>query len=435
MKTHSPSTAQTNLLFTNLLDQLNPKNPLVQLEKKIAWEFFEKEFSPLYSHRGKPAKPIRLMVGLCILKHVENLSDEALVERWVQNPYYQAFCGETIFRWNFPCDPSDLTYFRKRIGKEGFEKIFAMSIAIHGEKAKEEVVHIDTTVHEKNVTFPTDDKLYLKIINRCTKLAKENGIKRRRCYAKEIKERKIALRFRQHPKNRSKVRKSVRRFKTISGILLRELTRKLPIEILKKEERNFELYARVLKQKRADKNKIYSLHEPHIYCIAKGKIHKKYEFGTKASITKTRDSNIIVGALAFEKNVYDGHTLDETLAQVEKISGLSVASAFLDRGYKGRSRVRKTNIFYPKPVLKNVSEKMKQYLQKQFCKRAGIEPVIGHLKSDHRMGRNFLKGFVGDQINLLMAAAAFNFRKWMRAIFFWIRFLFQLTRAEIAASC
>ena len=119
MKSHCSDPAQSNLLYANLLDQLNPKNPLIQLTKKISWEFFEKEFSPLYSHQGKPAKPIRLMVGLCILKHVENLSDEALVERRVQNPYYQAFCGETVFRWSFPCYSSDLTYCRKRIGKKG----------------------------------------------------------------------------------------------------------------------------------------------------------------------------------------------------------------------------------------------------------------------------------------------------------------------------
>ena len=423
MKTSSPNPQQGNLLFANLLEQLNPKHPLLQLAKTIPWDYFEKEFAPLYSHRGKPAKPIRLMVGLCILKHLENLSDQVLVERWLQNPYYQAFCGETIFQWELPCDSSDLTYFRKRIGEQGFEKIFAVSIAIHGEKAKEENVHSDTTVQEKNVTFPTDDKLYVKIITRCLKLAKQHGLPLRRSYAKEIKEKKLALRFRQHPKNYGKARKAIKRFKTIAGILLREIKRKLPKDILKLERNNFDIYERVLSQKRHVKNKIYSLHEPHIYCMAKGKSHKPYEFGTKASITKTCNSNIIVGALAFKENIYDGHTLPAVLEQVKDLSDLAVTSSFVDRGYRGQSHVNGTAIYYPQAPRKKLSKEIANYLQKQFCKRAGIEGVISHLKSEHRLDRNYLKGFIGDQINLFMAAAAFNFKQWLRAIIFWLQCL------------
>jgi transposase, IS5 family len=118
----SPNKQQLSFLAPDLLDQLNPKHPMLMLGKTIPWDYFESEFSPLYSDIGRPAKRIRLMVGLCILKHLENLSDEVLVQRWVQNPYYQSFCGETEFQWKFPCDPSDLVYFRKRIGEKGFEK-------------------------------------------------------------------------------------------------------------------------------------------------------------------------------------------------------------------------------------------------------------------------------------------------------------------------
>lgn len=423
MQTSSPNPNQGHLLFSDLLQQLNPKHPLLKLAKTIPWEYFEQEFSPLYAHRGKPAKPIRLMVGLCILKHLENLSDQVLVERWLQNPYYQAFCGETVFQWELPCDSSDLTYFRKRIGEKGFEKIFAVSIHIHGEKAKEENVHSDTTVQEKNVTFPTDDKQYLKIIAHCLKLAKQNGLSLRRSYAQEIKEKKLALRFRQHPKNHQKARKAIKRFKTIAGVLLREIRRKLPEEELRLKQDRFAVYERVLSQKRYDKHKIYSLHEPHIYCITKGKTHKPYEFGTKVSITKTCHSNIIVGALAFRENIYDGHTLPRVLKQVKKLRDGEVKADFVDRGYRGEKQVNGTRIYYPAVPKNKLSKERVGYLQKQFRKRAGIEGVISHLKSGHRLNRNYLKGFVGDQINVLMSAAAFNFKKWMRAIIFWLEFL------------
>lgn len=422
MLNSSPNINQRNLLYSSLLDQLNPKFPLLQLAKAIPWDYFEAEFSGLYSHKGKPAKPIRLMVGLSILKHLENLSDDELVMRWTQNPYYQMFCGETEFQWKFPCDSSEMTYFRKRIGHEGFEKILAVSINLHGKSEGEKDVHADTTVQEKQVTYPTDDKLYLKIMGRCLKLAKAHDIKLRRSFSKEIKERKLALRFRQHPKNQKKVGKAVKRLKTISGTLLRELTRKLSKEILVAEQESFALYWRVLKQNRHDKNKIYSLHEPHIYCMTKGKLHKRYEFGTKASIAKTTESNIIVGALAFEKNEYDGHTLPAVLSQVKKLSGLVPDAVWTDRGYRGKQKINDTKVMYPKTPSKNILEEVKKHLQKQFRKRAGIEAIIGHLKSDHRLDRNYLKGFVGDQINVVMAAAAFNFRKWMRRVLFWLQF-------------
>jgi IS5 family transposase len=430
MLSRSPNLNQKNLLYPNLLDQLDPKNPLLQLSKAIPWDYFETEFSNLYSHKGKPAKPIRLMVGLSILKHLENLSDDALIARWVQNPYYQVFCGEAEFQWKFPCDSSEMTYFRKRIGKEGFEKILAVSIHLHGEKVEEKVIHVDTTVQEKNITFPTDDKLYLKVIGTALKLAEEHGIQLRRSFSKEIKERKFVLRFRQHPKNQKKVRQAVKRLKTISGILLRELSRKLPKEVLENQQENFDLYWRVLKQKRHDKHKVYSLHEPHIYCMSKGKLHKRYEFGTKVSIAKTTQSNIIVGALAFEKNYYDGHTLPSVLAQVKKLSEVEPNAVWVDRGYRGKQRVNSTQIFYPKALHKSSLKKFSAFMQKQFRKRAGIEGIIGHLKFDHRLDRNYLKGFGGDQINVLMAAAAFNFRKWLRAILFWLQYLLLIVIAQ-----
>ena len=420
MKKPSPNPNQTSFLHANLLDQLNPKHPLLQLAERIPWDEFEQEFSPLYSSfgAGKPGKPIRLMVGLSILKHLEDVSDEVLVNRWVQNPYYQAFCGEVEFQWTLPCDPSEMTVFRRRIGVAGFEKILAVSIAMHGEEAIEEEVCIDTTVQEKNITFPTDAKQYRKIRVHLVKLAREEGLSLSRTYEKEVRQLKQQTRFATHPKNRKKARRAVKRLKTIAGRLCREIQRKMDPEQQQRHAEQLALYQRVLKQKRQDKNKIYSLHEPHIYCMSKGKEHKKYEFGTKASLTKTRDSNIIIGAMAFETNSYDAHTLPAVLSQVKRLLGTVPRIALCDRGYRGKARVNDTQILIPKPARKNASKAAIEQMQKRFRKRAGIEPIIGHLKSDHRLGRNFLKGFTGDQINLLMAAAAFNFRKWMRKILF-----------------
>jgi IS5 family transposase len=412
-----PNQDQMSFLAPNLMDQLNPKDPLLQLAKKIPWDFFESEFAPLYSANGRPAKRIRLMVGLCILKYLENVSDEVLVQNWVQNPYAQLFCGEIDFQWKLPCDPTDLIYFRKRIGEQGFEKILASSIVIHGENAREKEVCIDTTVQEKNITFPTDAKLYRKIIVRCLKIAQANNIQLRRTYAKEIKALKLICRFAGHPKNRAKARKAVKRLKTIAGLLVRECQRKLPTNILDGYSKEFDLFNKGLCQKRGGKNKLYSLHEPHVYCMSKGKAHKRYEFGTKVSITTTRDSKIIIGAMAFSSNKFDGHTLPEVLLQTRRMIGHVPTVALCDRGYKGKSKINETRIIRPSTTTKDVDSHHKELMRKRFRKRAGIEPVIGHLKSDHRLNKSYLKGFTGDQINILMAAAAFNFKKWMRLFF------------------
>jgi len=223
----TPNADQSSFLYPDLLDQLNPKHPLLQLANHIDWTVFEESFTPLYSHRGKPSKRIRLMVGLSILKHMENLSDEVLIQRWVQNPYYQVFTGEIEFQWQLPCDPSDMTYFRKRIGNEGFEKILAVSIHLHSDKIEEDEMCIDTTVQEKNITFPTDAKQYRKIHGKLLKIARKEKIALSRTYEKEVKRLKLQTRFSSHPKNRKKARYAVKRLKTVSGRLLREIVRRM----------------------------------------------------------------------------------------------------------------------------------------------------------------------------------------------------------------
>lgn len=426
---HSPkqSPGQMSFISPDLIDQLNPEHYLVMLAKKIPWNLLEEELSVFYHKKmGRPAKPIRLMTGLMILKQMENLSDERVVEAWVANPYMQYFCGETQFRWNFPCDPTDLTYFRKRIGEKGVQKILEVSIALHGRKALEKEVTIDTTVQEKNITFPTDAKLHCKIIERCREIAESEEVVLRRSYRRTVKKLIQAQRFAHHPKNRKKAQKAQKQLKTIAKKLIRELYRKMSPWGIDLYKTRLELFEKVLSQERHSKDKIYSLHEPDVYCISKGKEHKKYEFGSKASIITTKNSGVIVGALSFAKNLYDGHTLEKALRQVEQLRGERPEVGICDRGYKGSSRIGATQILIPKPPGKRATPYEKQKARKRFRRRAGIEPIIGHLKSDFRLGRNFLKGMVGDSINLMMAAAAFNFKKLIRRLLYFFAPFFHL---------
>ncbi len=414
MKSNSPNQDQKSFLYQGLKEILNPKEPLYQLSDKIPWTEIEKEFEKYYAEFGRPAKPIRLMVSLLILKQMYNLGDETVVESWVQNPYWQYFSGEDQFQWKLPLEPSDFVHFRKRIGEEGVKKILEISIGLHGKEAMEREVVIDTTVQEKNITFPTDVKLHKRIIEQCTKIAEEEAVEQRQSYKRTVKRLVIAQRFRNHPRNKKKALQAERKLKTIAGRMVRELERKLTIEQKQKYETSIDIYNKILRQKKTDKEKIYSIHEPKAYCISKGKEHKKYEFGSKASLVITKNSGIIVGAYSLEKNQYDGHTLPKALEQCEQLRGMRPKVAIADRGYKGKTRIGETEILIPKSPKKQASQYEKKKARARFKRRAAIEPVIGHLKTDNRLARNFLKGVIGDQINVMLAAAAFNLRKWMR---------------------
>jgi IS5 family transposase len=415
-------------LFFSFTDTLDQKHPLFVLANKIQWEVFEQAFEPLYcKDNGRPGKPIRLMTGLLMLKHIRNISDESVVEQWSENIYYQYFCGETAFVCGAPCEASELVHFRNRIGEKGVELILQESIRVNGKDSDDDHVSVDTTVQEKNITFPTDAKLHKKIIRKCQQVAEKHELPVRQAYTRTLKKLSRDQRFRNHPKNKAKARKADKKIKTIAGRLVRELERNLPPN--SNYQRDLDLFKRVLAQKRADKEKIYSLHEPDTCCISKGKEHKKYEFGNKASIVKT-NSGVIVGALGF-RNEYDGHTIEPSLMQVKNLLGKLPKTATVDRGYRGVNQIQDTQILMPKSPPKNQSRYMSNKLRKAHRKRAAIEPVIGHVKQDHRMGRNFYRGIVGDNINIMLAAAAFNFKrmmnKWKLSFWLFLEKLFQQT--------
>ena len=446
---YKPSTnSRQASLFWDLETMLDFKHPLFKLANMVDWSLFEKSFAPLFcADNGRPPKPIRLMTGLLMLKHLRNVSDEQVVVQFTENAYYQYFCGLEAFSISAPCASSELVHFRHRIGEKGVELILKESIRINlaledrkkeeedrknrkngrGRKSdKDQTAFIDSTVQEKNVTFPTDSKLLNKIINYCHKVAKAEGIKVRQSYAREIKGLKLAQRFRGKSHSKKKVAKADRRMRTIAGRLVRELLRVLPSE--SKYREHFELCLSFVNGELLDGHKIYSLHEPDVLCICKGKEHKKYEFGNKVSIVRLWNG-IIIGAMAF-RNEYDGHTIDRAKEQALRLYGRTIRILAGDRGYRGQKMSGDTKIMIPDVPKASDSAYMKARKHKLFRKRAGIEPVIGHCKSDHRLGRNFYKGLFGDSINVMLAAAAYNLKRAMRLLLCFFRWVIKRLMAE-----
>lgn len=409
-------TPQLSIFDTPLKNFINLKHELCVLSSQINWNSLEQDFSIYYTDFGRPSIAIRTMIGLTLLRQIYNLSDEVVIDRWIENPYWQYFCGEHVFQKSKPMDPSEFVHFRKRIGSEGAEKLLKLSIDLFGKQALEKEVLIDSTVQEKNITYPTDPKLHLRIIRKIHKFSKVEDLTLRQSYKRVVKQLMIDQRFWSHPKRRKKAKAAARRLKTIAGRLVRDFERKLDNTRIEIYEEDLNLFKQILLQNRKDSNKIYSLHEPAVSCIAKGKEAKKFEFGNKTGIVLSKKNGIILSAIAFENNPYDGHTLEPHLDQIKKLTGYQPKYGIVDRGYKGKKKIKNTEIISPKPLGKNATAYQKRKARERFRARAGIEPIIGHMKHDHRMLRNYLKGISGDKINTLLAAAAFNFKKKLNLI-------------------
>jgi len=299
MLSKSKNTAQLGF-YSSFEEQLDRHHPLFILANSIHWQLFDEAFSKHYSlTMGAPAKPIRLMVSLLILKQLRNLSDESVVEQWRENVFYQYFSGETFYASKAPCVPTELVEFRKRIGEEGIELIFKESIRINGKDGDKTTLSADTTVQEKNITYPTDDKLFKKIIVKCRHIAAKENIELRQSYTQTVKKLSVVQRMKQRKGGSAIARKAGKKIKTIAGRLTRELERTLTAAALHKWGSDLQLFQKVLAQKREDTGKVYSLHEPQVKCFSKGKEHKKYEFGSKVSLLVTQQTGVIVGAMNF----------------------------------------------------------------------------------------------------------------------------------------
>ena len=410
-------------LFRSRLDQiLNRRHQLYRLADTIDWSFFDREFGTLYTENfGRPGLPIRLLVGLHYLKHAFDVSDEAVVERLLENPYWQYFCGFEYFQHEFPLDPTSLVKWRKRIGPDGMEKL--LQATIETAKNKEYVtekhiarVNVDTTVQEKAIAFPTDARLYHKARRILVKLAKRQKIELRQTYERLGKSAFIMQGRYSHARQMNRAKKEQKKLRNFLGRVIRDIRRKCetPKGLL---ATMLERAQQIFSQKRNDKNKLYSMQAPEVECIAKGKAHKKYEFGCKVSLVSTSEDSWIIGAQAIHGNPYDGHTLKAALDQAESVTGWRPQHAYCDKGYKGAPAVLNNTEVH----LANKKKKsMKASEWKWYRRRSAIEPIIGHAKSDNRMNRNYLKGEEGDKINAILAGCGFNIRKLLRAILFWL---------------
>jgi IS5 family transposase len=407
---------QLELFRSKLSSIINMSHHLVLLADQIDWDGIYSDLLPLYSTTGRPSIAPRLIVGLLMLKRMFNESDESVVDRWNENPYWQYFTGEQYFQNKQPLDPSEFVHFRKRLGEAGFEHILSYTVSLFKGANTEKEILIDTTVQEKNITYPTDTKLAKKIIEKCRKLAKGEHLQLRRTYKKELKQLMKEQYNGHHPKRRKKATKARKRIKTIAFTLVRELRRKLQEDHY---EEQLTLFEKVLNQKRNDKNKIYSLHELDVYCIAKGKAHKKYEYGNKVSVVTGLKTGVITSVKSYQGNPHDSKTLSASLAQSQRVrentGGCRPQTAIADRGYRGVKQVEQTQVVIPDSG-QGKSKYEKEKARKRFRKRAGIEPIISHLKHDHRMLKNYLKGIPGDISNALLAAIGFNLKKMLNLI-------------------
>ncbi len=421
-------------LFRPPLEQIiNLRHPLVRLAAEIDWEFVAKRFGAVCrSGPGQPPLPTRLVAGLFILKHMHDLSDERLCERWVENPYFQFFCGEVVFRHELPFDRSSLTHWRQRLGEQALVALLQESLSVaHRTGALQskdlERVAVDTTVQEKAIAHPTDARLTHRAIDKLADLAKREGVKLRQSYVRVAKRAAIMVGRYTHAHQFKRARRALKFLRTRLGRLIRDIRRKIDGNPVLEERfaRLLALAMRVRHQEARQRGpKVYSLHAPEVECIGKGKPRAPYEFGCKVSlvtpVTIPKGGQFVLHAKALHGNPYDGHTLGPVIADLETLTGVAVRRIHVDKGYRGHNHPDRFRVFISGQV-----RRVTQAIRREMRRRAAIEPVIGHVKLEHRMNRNYLKGRDGDRANAVLAAAGYNFSlllRWfewlLRALFF-----------------
>jgi transposase, IS5 family len=434
-------------LFRARLDQiLNMNHELVRLAQAIDWPVLEERFGAVYSDGpGMPPLPTRLMAGLAILKHTFNLSDEALCARWIENPYFQYLCGEEFFRHELPFDRSSMTRWRSRMGEERIVALLqeSLSIAVKTGAMKPtdtRQVIVDTTVQPKNVMFPTDAKLIHRARERLVRLAKRAGLDLRQTYVRVGKLALIKQQRYAHAKQFKRANKALRRLKTYLGRTIRDISRQIAGDAQLDALFKWSLYqaATVLEQRQRQRGrKIYSLHAHEVECIGKGKAHAPYEFGVKVSVATTlkrsKGGQFALHAKALPGNPYDGHTLAAIIPDMEKTIGNEISRVLADAGYRGHNapESHKFRVF-----TSGQKRRVTPAIKRQMRRRSAVEPVIGHIKNEHRMGRNYLAHTQGDAINAILAAAGYNFSlllRWLKTLL-WLLIAAFLNRPKQLAA-
>ena len=416
-----PSTPKSNDLFRQRLDELvNPRHPLAQLSQHIDWSVFERQWADFFpSSRGRPATAPRLVAGLLYLQHTFALSDEEVVWGWVENPYWQLFCGETWFQHNPPIDPSSLTRWRQRIGADGMEWLLAQTICAAAsaqviKRRSLDKVIVDSTVQEKAIAYPTDSKLLNRGREQLVKLAAEAGMTLRQNYNRVAPKLSGKIARYAHAKQYQRMRSHLKKLKTLVGRVWRDASRQLSkapeylkpriTELLHKVER-------LLKQQPKDSNKLYSLHAPEVECIAKGKVRQPYEFGVKVSVATTHKEGLVVGMQSLPGNPYDGHTLHAALKQVQTLTQRQPKEVFVDLGYRGATIPAEVKVYHRK-LKRGITARLKRDIRR----RSAIEPAIGHMKNEGRLRRNWLKGTQGDAFHALLCGCGHNLRMILRKL-------------------
>jgi transposase, IS5 family len=387
------------------------------------------------------------MAGIAILKHMHDLSDEVLCERWIENPYYQLFCGEEFFQHKLTFDRSSMTRWRQRMGEEKLVTLLQESLATAtrsgaAKPADFAKVVIDTSVQPKAVAFPTDAKLMHRARERLVRLAKKHGVALRQSYARVGKFALIKQQRYAHAKQFKRAKRSLKTLKTQLGRVIRDIARKIkghaPLEetfakeiMLARRVHAQNKNLRSLKGAPKDADlRVFSLHAPEVECIGKGKAHMPYEFGVKVSVATTvnhsKGGQFIVHAKALPGKPYDGHTLAIVIPEIEQLVGSTLQRILSDAGYRGHNAPPQHRF---RVYTAGQKRGMTDAIKRQMRRRAAVEPVIGHAKSEHRLGRNYLAHKAGDVINAVLAAVGYNFRR----LAAWFRLLLSTIRIALAA--
>jgi IS5 family transposase len=413
---------QKDLLRPALEAIIDLGHPLVRLARAIDWQFLDARFAGVCAPgAGQPPLPTRLVAGLLILKHMHDLSDEALCARWLENPYYQFFCGELSFCHKLPFDRSSLTHWRQRLGEEQLVALLQESLSVAHKtgalatKDLERVV-VDTTVQPKAIAHPTDARLCHRALEKLVDLAQRNDVPLRQSYRRVAKRAAIMVGRYSHAHQFKRARRALKFLRIRLGRVIRDIRRKIAgNEVLNQRFATLLALAHRVRfqDHRQRGHKVYALHAPEVECIGKGKARAPYEFGCKVSIatpaTKPKGGQFVLHAKALHGNPFDGHTLGPVIADLEKLTGVETRRIHVDKGYRGHNHTEKFRVWITGQV-----RRVTRPIRREMKRRAAVEPVIGHLKAEHRLDRNYLKGLDGDRSNAVLAAVGYNFSLLLR---------------------